>query len=66
MNYGKVKYLINGRVYTFVIIRLLEECKIGKCSKLKNKEIQLYDDHISDPEYGIILAKKIEEFSAQV
>ena len=59
MDYGKAKYLINGRVYTFIIIRVLEECKIGKCYKLGNKEIQLFDDYICDLENGIIKAKKI-------
>lgn len=66
MKYGKVKYLINGRVYIFKIIRTLDECKIGKCSKIGNREIQLYNDFIQDPKYGIIPAKKIDEISGQL
>lgn len=66
MKYGKNKYLINGRVYTFTIVRVLEECKIGKCSKIGNREIQLYNDCIHDPECGIIPAKRIAEIPGQV
>lgn len=66
MKYGKNKYLINGRVYTFTIVRVLEEYKIGKCNKLGNMEIQLYNDYICDPKCGVIPAKKIDEISGQV
>lgn len=60
MDYEKIKYLINGRVYTFRIIRTLDECKIGKCSRIGNREIQLYNDHIYDPKVGILFGKKVE------
>lgn len=61
MDYGKVKYLINGRVYNFKIIRRMDDMIIGKCSKIGNREIQLFEDYIYDPEVGMINAKKIEE-----
>lgn len=55
----EIKYLINGRIYTFKILKIDGGIPYGRCYKTKS-EGWLYDDHIFIKDKGIFMAEKIE------